>query len=92
MFPSSTLRVLPVLIYLRNHNNMTDISKALIIVGIALIITGLCLHMFGRIPGIGRLPGDILIKRENFTLYIPITTCLLISAVISLIFLLWNQK
>ncbi|MCK5013701.1 MAG: DUF2905 domain-containing protein [Candidatus Omnitrophica bacterium] len=71
---------------------MTDISKALIIVGIALIITGLCLHMFGRIPGIGRLPGDILIKRENFTLYIPITTCLLISAVISLIFLLWNQK
>ncbi|MCK5179039.1 MAG: DUF2905 domain-containing protein [Candidatus Omnitrophica bacterium] len=71
---------------------MADIVKVLIIVGIALIIGGLCLHIFGKIPGIGRLPGDILIKKESFTLYIPITTCFLISVVFSLLFLLWNQK
>ena len=92
MFPSSTLRVLPVLIYPRNYNIMTYMAKVLIIIGIALIISGLCLHMFGKIPGIGRLPGDILIKKENFTLYIPITTCLLISLILSLLFYLWNQK
>ena len=71
---------------------MTDIAKGLIFVGIALILSGLCLHLFGKIPGIGRFPGDILIKKENFTLYIPITTCLLISLILSLLFLVWNQK
>ena len=84
--------MLPVLIYPRNYNNMTDLAKALVIVGIALIMSGLCLHMFGKIPAIGRLPGDILFKKENFTLYIPITTCLLISIILSLLFFLWNQK
>ena len=71
---------------------MSDMAKVLIIVGIALIMSGLFLHMFGKIPWIGRLPGDILIKKENFTLYIPITTCLLISAMVSLLFILWNRK
>ncbi|MBN1870327.1 MAG: DUF2905 domain-containing protein [Candidatus Omnitrophica bacterium] len=71
---------------------MTDIAKVLIIVGVALIISGLCLHMLGKFPGIGRLPGDILIKKENFTLYVPITTCFLISAVLSLMFFLWSRK
>ena len=92
MFPLSTLRVLPVLIYLRKYNKMSDIAKVFIIVGITLIIGGLCLHIFGKIPGIGRLPGDILIKKENFTLYIPITTCFLISTILSLLFLLQHKK
>jgi len=50
------------------------------------------MHIFGKIPGIGRLPGDILIKRENFTLFIPVTTCLLLSLLLSFLFYLWNQK
>jgi hypothetical protein len=71
---------------------MTSTAKGLILAGIVLILCGLCLHMFGKIPGIGRLPGDILIKKENFTLYVPITTSLLISLILSLFFFVWNQK
>jgi hypothetical protein len=71
---------------------MTDISKLLIIGGILLIFSGLFLYMFGKIPGIGKLPGDFLIKRENFTIYIPVTTSLLISLILSILFFLWNQK
>ena len=71
---------------------MTDIAKALIIVGITFIAGGVCLYLLGKIPGVGRLPGDLLIKKENFTIYIPITTCLLISAVLSLLFFLQHRK
>ena len=71
---------------------MNEIAKGFILIGAFLIIVGLALHFFGKIPGVGRLPGDILIKKENFTIYIPITTCLLISLILSLVFFLWHQK
>jgi hypothetical protein len=41
--------------------------------------------------GLGRLPGDIVIKRENVTLYFPLTTCLLLSALLSLVFWVVNR-
>jgi len=62
---------------------MADMAKVLIMTGIALVIGGLCLYVLGKIPGIGKLPGDILIKKDHFSLYIPITTCILISNKIS---------
>ena len=71
---------------------MNDIAKTLIMVGIVLILAGLAWTVLGKIPGFGKLPGDILIKRENFTFYFPLMTCLLISAVLSLIFYFWNHK
>ena len=71
---------------------MTGLAKLLIIAGIALIVSGLCVFLLGKIPGIGKLPGDILIRKENFTLYIPITTCLLISLIFSLLLFLWHQR
>ncbi|HQP10697.1 MAG TPA: DUF2905 domain-containing protein [Candidatus Omnitrophota bacterium] len=71
---------------------MTSVAKGLIVLGAVMIVSGLCLHMFGKIPGIGRLPGDLLIKKENFALYLPITTSLLISLILSLLFFVWNQK
>jgi heme/copper-type cytochrome/quinol oxidase subunit 4 len=61
-------------------------GKILIIVGIALVVAGV-LWMIGDRLGLGRLPGDILIERDGTRIYIPITTSLLISAVVSLI--LW---
>ncbi len=48
---------------------------------------GLLVQLWGRIPWLGRLPGDILVKREGFTFYFPLTTGLLLSILIS--FLLW---
>jgi len=61
-------------------------ARFLIILGAALLAVGLLWPYLSRI-GLGRLPGDIIIERENFTLYLPLTTCLLISLLFS--FLLW---
>jgi hypothetical protein len=61
-------------------------QKILIMVGLATIVIGLLWPWLGRLP-LGRLPGDIIIERENFRLYLPLTSMILLSALISLI--LW---
>ncbi len=65
-------------------------GRVLIVAGIALVVVGLLWPYLGRI-GLGRLPGDIVIEREGFRLYIPITTSLLISAVVTLGFWLFRR-
>ena len=60
--------------------------RALIVAGIVLIAAGLAWAAGERL-GLGRLPGDFVIERGNLRIYVPVTTCLLISAVLSLI--LW---
>ncbi|SFE27122.1 DUF2905 domain-containing protein [Alteribacillus iranensis] len=65
---------------------MTDIPKLLIGIGIALIIFGLIWQVGGKFLSLGRLPGDIIIKKENTTFYFPIVTSIVISVVLSLIF------
>jgi hypothetical protein len=67
-----------------------DFGRLLIIVGVVLVAVGLLWPFLGRI-GLGRLPGDFVIEREGFSLYIPITTCLLISAVLTLGFWLFRK-
>jgi Protein of unknown function (DUF2905) len=64
-------------------------SRTLIIVGLAIAAIGLVWPWLGRI-GLGRLPGDILIERQNVRFYAPLGTCLLVSVVLSL--LLWLLK
>ena len=71
---------------------MVDLAKILIFTGIILVAAGFIFLLFGKVPGIGRLPGDILIKRENFTFYFPVMTSVLISIVLSFIFFLWHRK
>jgi hypothetical protein len=61
-------------------------TRWLIITGIALIVLGLAWPYLGKL-GLGRLPGDIRIEREGFTLYLPITTSIIVSLALSLI--LW---
>jgi len=61
-------------------------ARWLIILGVVLIVAGLLWPWLTRL-GLGRLPGDVVIERENFRLYIPITTSILISLLLSLI--LW---
>lgn len=67
-----------------------DIGRALIIFGIVLVAVGFLWPVIGRL-GLGRLPGDIVIEREGFRLYVPITTSLLISAVLTLGFWLFRK-
>jgi hypothetical protein len=66
---------------------MPDLGKTLIILGMAIAAIGAVLVIAGKLPWLGRLPGDIYFRKEHFTFYFPLTTCIIISAVISL--LLW---
>lgn len=69
---------------------MPEIGRTLIALGILLVVAGGIVLLLGRtgVPfGLGRLPGDILIKRDNFTFYMPITTSIVVSVVLTAI--LW---
>ena len=66
---------------------MSEIGKWLITVGLVIAATGVVVALAGKFPWLGRLPGDIYIKRDNFTFYFPIVTCIIVSAVVS--FILW---
>ena len=67
-----------------------SVSRLLIVFGLVLVALGLLWPLISRI-GLGRLPGDIVVERENFSLYIPIATSLLISIVLSLVLWLLNR-
>jgi hypothetical protein len=67
---------------------MTDlgqIGKLIIIAGVVLIAAGILFLLLGRIPVIGRLPGDFVIRRDHVTIYIPLATMLLISLLLTII-------
>ena len=66
---------------------MAQLGKALIVAGLLIASVGLLLLLSGKFGWIGRLPGDITIRRENFTFHFPLATCLLVSAILTL--LLW---
>lgn len=61
------------------------LGRILIIVGIIIVVLGLLLAFGGRIPFLGKLPGDILIKKDGISFYFPIVTLLLLSIVLTLI-------
>ena len=67
-------------------------GRSLIIIGVVFIAVGLFFTLGGKIPWLGRLPGDIAVTKKNFTFYFPITTCILISIVLSFIFFLFTRK
>ncbi len=62
-----------------------EIGKTLIVIGAVLVAAGL-LWLLGSRLGLGHLPGDIVIERENFRLYLPLGTCVLISVILSAVF------
>jgi Protein of unknown function (DUF2905) len=66
------------------------VQRALIVIGIVLVVIGLAWPWLGKLP-LGRLPGDVLVDRGNFRLYVPITTMLLISAVVSALMWLFRK-
>jgi len=66
-------------------------GKIMIFAGIFLLVIGLLLLFGDKIPFIGRLPGDIYIKKKNFTLYFPIVTSILLSLLISFIIYLFRK-
>ncbi len=73
-------------------SEFSGIGKLLMIFGAIMLIVGALIWLGGKIPGIGRLPGDIFIKRGNFSFYFPIVTCIIISIILSFIFNLLGKK
>ena len=69
-----------------------ETGKLLIILGAVLIGVGVIVLAAGKIPWLGRLPGDIIIKRENFTFYFPLMTSIILSVILSLIFIFLNRR
>ena len=63
-----------------------DISRLLITLGLVILAVGLLWPLLAKL-GLGRLPGDIVVRCENFSFYFPIVTCILLSLVLTLI--LW---
>ena len=65
-------------------------ARALIVLGLVILVSGLLWPWLSQI-GLGRLPGDIVIERENMTFYFPLMTCLLLSVLFSLVFWVVNR-
>jgi hypothetical protein len=63
---------------------MGDVGKLLIAVGVITVIVGLVLFLASK-TSLGRLPGDLVVRRENFTFIFPLASCIIISVVLSLI-------
>jgi hypothetical protein len=74
---------------------MENLAKTLITLGIVLIVLGVVLSLAfkvsGKLPWLGQLPGDIVIKRDNFTFYFPLATSLLLSLILSLVLYLFRR-
>ena len=66
---------------------MSGFGKTLIVVGLAIAALGVVVSLAGKLPWLGRLPGDIYVKRDNFSFYFPLATSVILSLVLSLI--LW---
>jgi hypothetical protein len=73
-------------------SEISGIGKVLMAIGAIMLALGVIIWLGSKIPGVGRLPGDILIKHGNFTFYFPVVTCIIISIVLSLILALFGRK
>ncbi|EKD62720.1 MAG: hypothetical protein ACD_52C00080G0003 [uncultured bacterium] len=64
---------------------LQELSKIFVNLGVILVFFGSVLWLLSKLPFLGKLPGDILIKRENFTVYAPLTTMIIVSVAFSLV-------
>lgn len=70
---------------------MAELGKTLVVFGIILTVLGVGLWGLGGLPIIGRLPGDLYIRRGSFTFYFPLATCIVLSIIFSLIVMLFRR-
>lgn len=70
---------------------LSSLGKIFILLGVFFLLVGVLLLLGEKVPWIGRLPGDILIKKERFTFYFPIATSILISILLTLLLTLLRK-
>jgi hypothetical protein len=69
-----------------------DLGRALVVFGAIIVLIGGLVMLAGRMPFVGKLPGDIVVKKGNFTLYAPIMTGLILSLLLTLALNLWSRR
>jgi hypothetical protein len=67
-------------------------GKTLMLIGVILLVVGAALHFGGKFTGLGRLPGDIHIERENFSFYFPIVTSILLSVILTVVLNIFTRR
>ena len=70
---------------------MTGLGRTLMLLGGILLVVGLLMSLGGRIPWLGRLPGDIVVERKNFSFYFPLMTSIVISVILSILLMLFRK-
>ena len=70
---------------------MSDLGRWLIVAGVILVVVGAVFLLAPKIPWLGKLPGDISLKRGNFSFYFPLGTCIIISIMLTLIMYLFRR-
>jgi hypothetical protein len=71
---------------------MHDVGRGLLVLGVVIALAGLVIMVVGRVPWLGRLPGDIHIERGNWSFYFPLATSLLVSVLLTLLFWLFGRR
>ncbi|MFL5646795.1 MAG: DUF2905 domain-containing protein [Chloroflexota bacterium] len=66
-------------------DDLEPLGRALVVIGLFITVLGAIMLLTPRVPWLGRLPGDIVIHRDDLTIYIPITTMLIVSVVLSVV-------
>lgn len=71
---------------------MNDLGKSLVVIGLLVVLLGVVLMLAGRVPWLGRLPGDIYVQRGNWSFYFPLVTSLVVSVLLTLLFWLFGRR
>jgi len=69
-----------------------SLGRMLLLIGVTLVLLGGVLLLAGKVPFLGRLPGDIVIERKDFTFYFPLATSILLSIVLTLLLSLFGRR
>lgn len=67
-------------------------GRILLLIGAVLLVVGLLVMFADRVPFLGKLPGDVVVRKKNFTFYFPIVTSILVSLVLTLVLSLWSRR
>lgn len=71
---------------------MQDLGKTLLVIGLVIALVGGALMLAGRVPWLGRLPGDIYVERANWSFYFPLATSIVVSVILTVLFWLFSRR
>jgi DUF2905 family protein len=71
---------------------MNDLGKSLVVMGLVVALVGVGLMLAGRVPWLGRLPGDIYVQRGNWSFYFPLMTSIVVSVILTALFWLFGRR